>query len=621
MINIKKQLICITIVVISHQLAQAQFTANTRRGCAPLTVTLTENTGGGINIIYNFLGNSDQAAATPASTFTYVQPGKYTIYQHYSFMGSGKTVVETNYIEVLPSPPPLFTIEACENNEAIITITDNQYEQYFIDFENNGTYDLTVLKGAAPAKHIYPASQIYSVRVKGDYVPGSCGGDAVKTVQTYQNLVKPTITQLKSVDNNTLVLSFSTLLPYEKYKLVQKINNGSYTTIGPINTPTYTIQNINTATSSYYYKLVAYNECGTELASDEVSSIVLDATAADNKNVIGWINTSLPNFQKYEIYKNGNLIYTSTIATTNVIEDANISCNKNYCYQLIAYFTTSTSISNTDCVKGIIKNTPPAIEDITIYPINENKLAIQFDLLPQHKAIQDYELVYSSGSSITHFQQPNQELNISYKNGSCYTIRYTDSCSNVSMTSSDVCPIEIKGEQVNAYQNNISWTTYTGWKNGVKEYIVEKIDDNQTIYSEENMKKNTSFSDQLTTDQPQVLHYRIKALSTHTTPKIAYSLTLELRREMEIYLPDAFSPNNDGKNDALLIKGKFIKKIKLTLFNNWGQPIFESTSLTDSWDGKIANSPAPIGAYTYLIEAEDFTKKKIIKNGTILIIR
>lgn len=90
---------------------------------------------------------------------------------------------------------------------------------------------------------------------------------------------------------------------------------------------------------------------------------------------------------------------------------------------------------------------------------------------------------------------------------------------------------------------------------------------------------------------------------------------------MEIYLPDAFSPNNDGKNDALLIKGKFIKKIKLTLFNNWGQPIFESTSLTDSWDGKIANSPAPIGAYTYLIEAEDFTKKKIIKNGTILIIR
>lgn len=98
----------------------------------------------------------------------------------------------------------------------------------------------------------------------------------------------------------------------------------------------------------------------------------------------------------------------------------------------------------------------------------------------------------------------------------------------------------------------------------------------------------------------------------------------------ELLLPQGFSPNNDGINDDLLINLPFTTEAKLTVFNRWGNVLFEQNSTTQgtnvqyplslqlNWDGKAQKGImiekgkiVPSGTYFYLIEAthNDGSKK------------
>ena len=98
----------------------------------------------------------------------------------------------------------------------------------------------------------------------------------------------------------------------------------------------------------------------------------------------------------------------------------------------------------------------------------------------------------------------------------------------------------------------------------------------------------------------------------------------------ELLLPQGFSPNNDGINDDLLINLPFTKEAKLTVFNRWGNILFEQSSTTQgtnvqyplslqlNWDGKAQKGImiekgklVPAGTYFYLVEAthNDGSKK------------
>ena len=69
----------------------------------------------------------------------------------------------------------------------------------------------------------------------------------------------------------------------------------------------------------------------------------------------------------------------------------------------------------------------------------------------------------------------------------------------------------------------------------------------------------------------------------------------------QVYVPDAFTPNNDGLNDDLAI---FIPKsvaYDLKVYNRWGSVIFASNNVNQKWDGTYAGSPCAAGDYTWVI--------------------
>ena len=61
---------------------------------------------------------------------------------------------------------------------------------------------------------------------------------------------------------------------------------------------------------------------------------------------------------------------------------------------------------------------------------------------------------------------------------------------------------------------------------------------------------------------------------------------LRVEPEFAFYIPNAFSPNNDGINDAFTGKGLGIAKFQLDIFDRWGHLIYESKELSNPWDGR-----------------------------------
>lgn len=89
----------------------------------------------------------------------------------------------------------------------------------------------------------------------------------------------------------------------------------------------------------------------------------------------------------------------------------------------------------------------------------------------------------------------------------------------------------------------------------------------------------------------------------------------------QIFVPNTFTPNNDGKNDILYVYGNTIAKMRLRVYNQWGQFLYESLSIQNGWDGTHKGDMQPNGVYVYYLEAEFNDGAKATKKGTITLLR
>ena len=82
----------------------------------------------------------------------------------------------------------------------------------------------------------------------------------------------------------------------------------------------------------------------------------------------------------------------------------------------------------------------------------------------------------------------------------------------------------------------------------------------------------------------------------------------------QMFIPNAFSPNSDNVNDSFFPKFDCnMESYQLTIYNSWGEEIFETTNPKESWDGTFNSATCPSGVYTYVIvykaKHERFTKR------------
>lgn len=91
------------------------------------------------------------------------------------------------------------------------------------------------------------------------------------------------------------------------------------------------------------------------------------------------------------------------------------------------------------------------------------------------------------------------------------------------------------------------------------------------------------------------------------------------------FLPTAFSPNNDGVNDEYLGTGYYdsFKSFSLTVFNRWGEIVFQTTAPTTAWNGQKNNTgnQLPEGVYLSVLTYKNYTGKEIVQKNYVHLTR
>jgi gliding motility-associated-like protein len=86
------------------------------------------------------------------------------------------------------------------------------------------------------------------------------------------------------------------------------------------------------------------------------------------------------------------------------------------------------------------------------------------------------------------------------------------------------------------------------------------------------------------------------------------------------FIPSAFSPNGDGKNDCFSLgHWKLIDEFELSIYNRWGEKVFGSNNVMACWNGIIKGREAEIGVYYYLIKVKNSCGEQVFKGDLSLV--
>jgi gliding motility-associated-like protein len=90
----------------------------------------------------------------------------------------------------------------------------------------------------------------------------------------------------------------------------------------------------------------------------------------------------------------------------------------------------------------------------------------------------------------------------------------------------------------------------------------------------------------------------------------------------DLFVPTAFTPNNDSKNDQLIPIPVGITKLEyFKVYNRYGELVFNTTQIGRGWDGRIKGKEQNTSTYVWYVQGVDYTGKTIFKKGTSTLIR
>lgn len=86
-------------------------------------------------------------------------------------------------------------------------------------------------------------------------------------------------------------------------------------------------------------------------------------------------------------------------------------------------------------------------------------------------------------------------------------------------------------------------------------------------------------------------------------------------------VPNAFTPNGDGVNDKVYVRGFGIAKLSFRIYNRWGQLVFQTADQATGWDGRFKGALQPMDAYAYQLDVQFSDGTRTTKKGDITLIR
>ncbi len=193
-----------------------------------------------------------------------------------------------------------------------------------------------------------------------------------------------------------------------------------------------------------------------------------------------------------------------------------------------------------------------------------------------------------------------------------YTVSVSDQCNQV-----ESADVEVDVQDVNA------GFTLTYLSETEVQFVSDVMEDC------EDCSYAWNFGDGITSDIADPIHtfdglaqYQVELYVSNTIGCYDYGYSV-VYPPLELYVPNAFTPDGDGINDVFQVYGMGILEYEIVIFNRWGDVIFRSENLEQAWTGNARNGEhfVPDGIYTYVIKYQGVSKEAAEISGQILLMR
>ncbi|GAB3578369.1 T9SS type B sorting domain-containing protein [Hymenobacter daeguensis] len=536
---------------------------------------------------------------------------------------------------VYGTPSPTFTIAPCPTGNVSVTVTDATYDSYTVQV---GAATLPITRNVALTVPAPTGST--TVTVTGHYTAlGTCTGSASQTIT---NIAAPVAAQFTSLalqaplPGGTATLTLGGLLTGYRYTLqFQPTAGGPFTdvpsvTITPGSTTTLTLP----GALAGRYRIFSDDACNTSpLASAAIGTLSLTGASANNRNQLLLTDAGAPG-TSYSVTRNGSAIPTTPIA--GGLEDADVQCGTTYRYVVTATQPggTGQAISNEVSITTV-SALPPA-QPRLVASFNAADVVELTPLLATTPLAAGSSLLYSrtAGSRTDNFNPVTNArilrdstiaLADLLANPACYAVRLSDVCRNTSPASNPACPALLSARPADPDGSTIAltWTSFAGPDPAQPAtYTLQRLAADGTVLPGSVVVTGNAYTDLAPPTDRQVARYRLQ-ISGAGLPAgtFSYSNRATVTRRLTVTIPSAFTPNNDGLNDVLEVKGKYLSNYTFVVVDRNGQEVFRGTQRSEAWDGTIKGHAPVLGAYVWRFQQNNEDGEPYSATGTVTILK
>ncbi len=610
-------------------------------GCADLTVRFRNNTIGGVSYKWDFDNNGtiDNTTFSPSHTYP---PGDYNpVLIAKASNGCEDTARNMVFIKAYKRPEVSFTASAdsiCYNQRIDFTAnslpSNADIKNWEWDFGDPATISDTAYTRLTGYnfKKIGLSQILLLVKDKNN-----CTDTAYRFIYTNDTIgptSRPinyvTITNNQFIDVNWQKATFKYFTGYSLYNDNAPNYNFLYSSANIVDTTFRVNSGINVQNSRYCYVVKTKDKCNNlGPVSNPHCTIFLQVTdTAVNDLILDWLpyeGWGSSNVRRYRIYRSESggpfKLFDSTSSGITTYRDRKL-CNKLYCYYIEAVEKNYkwTSKSNTVCKTALYVPPSVPVTSVRTTVLPGNKTYTQWRRYSYVKNVDHYIISrsYTGAASNDNYDKsdslgyidddPFMETGkVSYT----YTIRAVDHCGAESPESSINRTILLGGKS-EGYVAKLNWSNYEKWSSGVKQYQVLLREDNTFKVVGSMNGSGTVFNfDFLDTKLDDSICFKIQAIKDTSEFVESFSNVLCLISESKIFIPTAFSPNGDNKNEvfiprAILIfnqTGNPILDYKFEVYNRWGEQVFFSNDVNVGWDGTYKGQMCQEGQYLYKVRA------------------
>jgi gliding motility-associated-like protein len=492
---------------------------------------------------------------------------------------------------------------------------------------------------------------------------GNCFSKSSIDGDYFRDIISPADPLIESVsvnpnDDQTVTIQW---LPSSSgdviyYKIYVKNAFGAWDSVGTVSNNFLSYSTINPAVDNgpQFYSVIAEDSCGNKsvvgiyphrtifsTAEMDICRAAIDVRWSPYLNMPDGV-------KQYDIYvsQDGNPAVLAGSVNSNLIlySDTNLVAGSIYCYYINAVGNTlgREATSNASCDTAELLTLPQfsylnkaSVVDVrrviiellvdTVDDPDISKFKVQRSINRTGPFYTIGYVNYVGSPRISYLDNTAQTDDNSY----FYRVITVDSCGNDVLTSNIGRTILLSGIPNYNLTNKIKWNDYEEWLGGISGFsIFRRVDgvlDNLPVatplFGINDYLDNVGEIYQTTGR----FCYRIAAYegagNTYGFSDTSYSNEFCMVQEPHLFVPSAFTP--EGSNPVF--KPEFIytdaKNYKFSVFNRWGEKVFETEDPVLGWNGTIEGSNAPQGTYVYYVRLFGTNGQELNKSGRVTLLR